>query len=116
MVVDISAATAGMPTMSMYLGNILLMASVAFSPMRPAHATAGAVFGQQPVIRSQDQFGNNSTVGLPASLSVGVNLTSGTGPLQGTTSLDIGSGATAVTLVLLQSAGVIDWGFLGPTA
>lgn len=24
--------------------------------------------------------------------------------------------ATAVTLVLLQSAGVIDWGFLGPTA
>jgi len=24
--------------------------------------------------------------------------------------------ATAVTLVLLQSAGIISWGFLGPTA
>src|SRR5262249_17870309 len=32
-------------------------------------------------------------VGLPGSLNVNVNLTSGTGPLQGTTTLDIGMGA-----------------------
>jgi hypothetical protein len=28
----------------------------------------------------------------------------------------LGVVAAAVTLVLLQSAGIIDWGFLGPTA
>ena len=33
-----------------------------------------------------------------------------------TTVVLLGVLAAAVTLVLLQSAGVIDWGFLGPTA
>jgi hypothetical protein len=60
---------------------------------QPGSAAAGAPFGQQPVVKTQDQYGNDSTVGLAASLSVSITLTSGTGPLQGTTTLDIGAGA-----------------------
>src|SRR5213593_3242684 len=60
---------------------------------QPGSASAGYPFGIQPVIKSQDQFGNNSTAGLPASRSVTVTLTAGTGPLLGTTTLDIGTSA-----------------------
>jgi hypothetical protein len=31
---------------------------------QPANGTIGSVLTTQPVIRSRDQFGNNSTVGL----------------------------------------------------
>jgi len=34
---------------------------------QPGSATAGAPFGVQPVIKSRDQFDNDSVVGLPAS-------------------------------------------------
>ena len=61
--------------------------------VQPGSASAGSAFGQQPVVVAQDSFGNPSTVGLPASLNVIVTLTTGTGPLQGTTTLDIGTGA-----------------------
>src|SRR5439155_20191708 len=54
------------------------------------NASAGSVFGVQPIIRSQDQFGNNSTAGLPASLNLSLSLTSGSGLLRGSTSLAIG--------------------------
>jgi hypothetical protein len=60
---------------------------------QPAGATAGAAFTTQPVVRSKDQFGNNSTNGLPATSFVAVTLTSGSGPLQGTTSVDLGTSA-----------------------
>src|SRR5262249_3151506 len=60
---------------------------------QPGNATAGSPFGTQPVVKSQDAFGNNSTAGLPSTLSLTLSLTSGTGPLQGTTTLDIGSSA-----------------------
>src|SRR5882724_2331892 len=60
---------------------------------QPGAASAGLVFGVQPVVNSQDQFGNNSTVGLSSNRTVTLTLTSGTGPLQGTTSLDIGTNA-----------------------
>ena len=56
-------------------------------------ATAGSVFGTQPVVKSQDAFGNNSTLGLGASLNLTVNLTTGSGLLQGTTTPDIGTAA-----------------------
>ena len=65
---------------------------LAFST-QPGSANAGAAFGRQPVVQTQDRYGNNSTVGLAASLIVTVTLSSGTGPLQGTTALDIGTGA-----------------------
>src|SRR5207237_6080185 len=60
---------------------------------QPGSAVAGSVFGVQPVVNSQDQFGNNSTIGLSSNRIVTLTLTSGTGPLQGTTSLDIGTNA-----------------------
>ena len=47
----------------------------------------------QPVLRSRDQFGNNSTVGLAGSQPATVTLSAGTGPLLGTTTLDIGTTA-----------------------
>src|SRR5206468_140554 len=61
-------------------------------------------FGIQPVVKSQDQFGNNSTAGLPASRNVTVTLSAGTGPLTGTTTLDIGTSAGngTVTFTNLQ--------------
>src|SRR5205823_275282 len=60
---------------------------------QPGNAAAGSPFGTQPVIKTQDTFGNNSTVGLAASSNVTVALTAGTGPLQGTVTLNIGTGA-----------------------
>src|SRR5205823_60425 len=60
---------------------------------QPGNAAAGSVFGTQPVIKTQDTFGNDSTVELAASSTVTVTLTAGTGPLQGTVALNIGTGA-----------------------
>jgi subtilisin-like proprotein convertase family protein len=68
------------------------VAKLAFTT-QPGSANPGAPFGQQPVVKSQDQFGNDSTAGLPAHLLVTVTLTSGTGPLQGTITIDIGTAA-----------------------
>src|SRR5205823_2975659 len=59
---------------------------------QPTNAAAGSIFGTQPVVMSQDAFGNNSSSGLPSSLPVTLSLTSGTGPLQGATNIDIGTG------------------------
>ena len=59
----------------------------------PGGAVAGSVFGVQPVIRTQDTFNNNSTVGLGANRTVTLTLTSGTGTLQGTVTLDLGTAA-----------------------
>src|SRR6266404_1487960 len=58
---------------------------------QPASAASGAAFGVQPVIKSQDQFGNLSAVGLPASQIVTMTLSSGVGPLLGTINRDIGT-------------------------
>jgi hypothetical protein len=58
---------------------------------QPGSATAGSAFGMQPVIRTQDQFGNNSTNGLGATANVALSLTGGAGPLQGTATLNLGT-------------------------
>ena len=60
---------------------------------QPASANAGSAFAQQPVVVTQDQYGNVSTAGLPTSLIVTGTLSAGTGPLQGAVTLDIGTGA-----------------------
>lgn len=56
-------------------------------------ATAGSAFSQQPVLRTEDAFGHPSTSGLGTSLIVTLDLFSGTGPLQGTATADIGTAA-----------------------
>src|SRR5262249_36030282 len=60
---------------------------------QPGSATAGAPFGTQPVLMITDTFGNMTAAALPGTLNVTVRLTNGTGPLQGTTTLDIGTNA-----------------------
>src|SRR5882724_5483410 len=60
---------------------------------QPGSAASGVPFGVQPIIKSKDQFGNLSTVGLAAHLSVTMTLTSGAGPLLGATDQDIGTSA-----------------------
>lgn len=59
--------------------------------VQPDGAGAGSAFAQQPVIRTQDAYGNDSVAGLDAHLTVTVTLGSGTGTLLGTVSLDIGT-------------------------
>src|SRR5207244_6019372 len=63
----------------------------------------------QPALRSQDQFGNASTTGLPASRNVTLTLTAGTGALQGSTNADIGTsagnGVVTFTNIQVSAAG-----------
>ncbi len=58
---------------------------------QPSGAVYKTAFTTQPVVKTTDPFGNLSTVGLGSSVSVTLSLTTGTGPLAGTTSLDIGT-------------------------
>lgn len=63
---------------------------------QPGKAEVGALFLQQPVVQTQDIYGNPSTSGLGISLSVNLSITAGsglTGTLGTTLTLDIGTGA-----------------------
>src|SRR5262249_58287515 len=60
---------------------------------QPGSTTYGAALSPQPALKTQDQFGNDSTVGLGASQPVALSISSGTGLLLGTASLDIGTAA-----------------------
>src|SRR5204862_1867482 len=53
----------------------------------------GSPLATQPVVETEDSFGNFSDVGLPASLNVTMSLTAGSGTLVGTTTLDVGTAA-----------------------
>src|SRR5262249_23576064 len=109
--IDFSAAGAPTVTSTTIAISPAAMSRVVFTT-QPAGATAGSVFSTQPVVKTQDQFGNNTAAGLPASLNVTVSLSSGTGPLQGTTTLDIGAGAgnglVAFTNLRIDAAGTND--------
>ncbi len=59
--------------------------------VQPGSATNGFSFAQQPVLVTADQFGVPSTNGLPATLYVVITQTGGTGPLLGTTNLNMGA-------------------------
>jgi hypothetical protein len=94
---SLSGSAAGNYTLTQPVGltaNITAgaIAKLAFTT-QPGLASAGAIFGTQPVVKTQDQYGNDSTAGLAANLTVTVTLSSGTGPLQGTATLDIGTNA-----------------------
>src|SRR5262249_16498624 len=60
---------------------------------QPGSTTYGSALSPQPVLRSRDSFGNDSTVGLGASKIVSLAVSTGTGSLLGTTSQDIGTAA-----------------------
>ena len=66
--------------------------NVAFTT-QPGGATVGSTFTVQPVVMTRDANGNNSTVGLPSSLTLSLTIASGTGTLLGTTTVDVGTAA-----------------------
>ena len=78
-------------------GNIAVNPNTAdrlvFTTQPGGASRVGSPLVTQPVLKSQDAFGNLSTVGLPANLNVALALTSGSGSLLGTTALDIGTSA-----------------------
>ncbi len=78
----------------------------------PGLAVAGDVFGTQPVVHTQDQFGNNSTTSLPTDLNVTTVLSSGAGTLLGTTNVDagtaMGNGMAAFANLLIDMPGTND--------
>src|SRR6185503_4358383 len=60
---------------------------------QPGSAIYGSALSQQPVLKTQDPFGNDSAVGLGTSKMVSLAVNAGSGALLGTTSLDIGTAA-----------------------
>jgi hypothetical protein len=60
---------------------------------QPGSTTYGSALNRQPMIKTQDAFGNDTTLGIGTSKMVTLAVTTGTGSLQGATSLDIGTGA-----------------------
>src|SRR5439155_1680673 len=68
---------------------------------QPGSATAGSVFGTQPAVAIQDQFGNTVTSDTS---TVTVSLGSGTGPLQGTLTKAAVAGVATFTGLRLDDA------------
>lgn len=70
----------------------------------PANAVVGVPFAVSPVVQTVDQFGNPTTFELGENLEVTIELTAGSGPLTGTTNLNIGTlgGNGTITLSDLQ--------------
>src|ERR1051325_4171147 len=77
--------------------------------MGPGSTTYGSGLSGQPVVKSQDPFGNNSTIGIGASKMVSLAVSVGGGSLQGTTSMDIGTsggnGTVAFSGLSVNAAG-----------
>jgi len=94
-------------------GNITIVpgaASRLVFTAQPNSTTYGQSLSPQPVVVSQDAYGNNSIAGLGASKPVSLSLSNGTGSLLGTTSLDIGTnagnGTAAFTNIQITTAGL----------
>src|SRR5207247_812875 len=62
-----------------------------FTAQPGSTSDTGSPLTPQPVLKSKDTYGNLSAVGLPTSLNVALSLTSGSGSLTGTATLDIGT-------------------------
>src|SRR5207245_1126999 len=60
---------------------------------QPGSTAYGSALSPQPTLKSRDPFGNDSTVGIGTSKMVTIAVSTGTGTLQGTTSMDIGTAA-----------------------
>lgn len=78
-------------TLSTVAGTV---AKLAFTTQPGATTVYGSNLSTQPVVSSQDQFGNISTSGLSATDNVTLSLTSGTGSIVGTAMINIGTGGT----------------------
>ena len=88
-----------------------VVTKLAFSTQPSATTIYGSNFSQQPVVVTQDQFGNNSTNGLAAGENVSLALTTGsTGTLQGTASISIGSGTASFSGLSVGLNGAVQTG------
>ena len=109
-------ATAGagsaLPTNSapfIVLGPVVALAFTT----QPGSAFAGVPFGQQPVLKTVDAYGNPTTYGLPASLPGQVALTNGSGSLLGATAFDAmgaaaGDGVVSFSNLAIDTVGAND--------
>jgi glucose/arabinose dehydrogenase len=99
---DLALTNAGSQTLILFSAGLPATNSVSINvaagpatslawTVQPGTAVYGSTFGQQPSLRTRDQFGNYSAAGLPSTLTVSVSLTSGSGPLAGTISYNIGT-------------------------
>ena len=64
---------------------------------QPGGGMAGTAWAQQPVVTIEDQYGNTVTSGSDATVSVALTLTTGTGTLSGTTSMNAVAGVANFT-------------------
>ena len=76
-----------------------------------ATATAGQAFGAQPVIEEEDQYGNLET--SDNSTLITAALESGTGPLEGTTTVTVSGGVATFTNLADDKAETITLDFSG---
>lgn len=60
---------------------------------QPGGAIYGSLLSPQPSVKTTDRYGNDSILGLASSKLVALTLSAGTGALQGTNVLDIGTAA-----------------------
>ena len=104
-----AGATSLTPVTSAGIPFLAATASKLVFITQPGGATVGSIFGIQPVVITQDAYGNNSVSGLASSVTVTLTVTSGSGPLKGTTNLDIGTaagnGSVAFSNLQIDSAG-----------
>src|SRR5205814_1007540 len=68
----------------------------------PAGATAGAAFATQPTVKVEDAYGNTVTTD---SSNITATINSGTGSLQGTTTLASSSGIATFTNLRIDTTG-----------
>src|SRR3990167_2648969 len=93
-------------TLSTVPGTVTKLAFTA----QPTDTVYGSVITPHPTVVIQDQFGNDSTSGLAANLDVTLTLTTGTGTLVGTATLNIGTGATTPGTVTFTNLTVNKFG------
>src|SRR5213076_3129804 len=72
---------------------------------QPSGATAGSVFGTQPVVTVEDQFGNTVTTGADSTINVTAAIQSGGGSLQGTTTKAAVAGVATFTNLRIDVSG-----------
>src|SRR5262249_35206659 len=60
---------------------------------QPGSSAYGSALSPQPALKSRDPFGNDSTIGLGTTKMVSLAVSTGSGTVQGASSLDIGTAA-----------------------
>ena len=72
---------------------------------QPSGATAGSVFGTQPVVTVEDAFGNTVTSGADSTINVTAAIQTGTGSLQGTITKTAVAGVATFTNLRIDTSG-----------